>query len=412
MLAVMSAIGLTAHSERVLEMESGITLERAVELMLQYVKLSVIQCPLTNSLGRIVSQNIYSAIEQPPFDRSPLDGYALRSEDTIGASKTSPVHLEVTEIIYAGATPQHALKRGQAARIMTGAPVPKGADCILRQEDTDCGFTQVKIYSQLNSSSNIVYRGEDFKAGDLLFKKGTKLEAGSLAVAALAGITNLPVYSLPSVRIISTGDELCCPGVPLKNGQIYDSNSVYITSRLKQLGIPVLSTEIVGDKISKLKESLSQKCDLTITTGGVSVGEKDLIPQALQELGAEIIFHKLAIKPGSPALFAILDGRPVLSLSGNPFAAAATFELLARPMLSAMCKDKSIDIKVIDAILQTSFEKGGGRRFLRAFFKDGMVTLPTGHSSGQLSSIQGCNCLAEIKYGPVASGTNIKAVIL
>ena len=411
-MGARNVIGLTARLERVFKMESNITLERAVELIRRNVRPSPAQSLLSDVSGRILSQNIYSPIDQPPFNRSPLDGYALRSEDTVGASKASPVKLKVTEIIYAGTVPKHTVEKGQAARIMTGSPLPEGANCVLRQEDTDCGLTHVKIYSQLRRSYNVIIRGEDFKAGDLLLAEGTKLGAESLAIAALAGITQLPVYNLPSVRVISTGDELCRPGIPLTQGKIYDSNSVYITSRLKQLGIPVISAEIVGDEIDKLKDSLSAKCDLTITTGGVSVGEKDLVPQSLQELGAEIIFHKIDVKPGSPALFAILNGRPVLSLSGNPFAAAATFELLARPILSVLCKDNSLNPTGVDAILQTPFEKSGGRRFLRGFYKNGIVNLPSGHSSGQFHSMLGCKCLAEIKHGPVYPGTKIKAVIL
>ncbi len=374
--------------------------------------------------GCILAEDVVSPIDQPPFDRAPVDGYALIAADTAGASREHPVLLQVTDTVYAGTCPKGPVSSRQAVRIMTGGMMPPGADCVIRQEATDLGGDTVQIYESLKSGTNYVYAGEDFKAGDVLLTTGTRLDAAALAVLSSAGIpidrTQVRVCAMPKVAVICTGDELVYPQVsPLPAGKIYDSNLTFLTERLRELQIYTESgcehfmddPELVADSIRK---ALSW-ADAVITTGGVSVGVKDIMHKVLPLLGAEQIFTRTQVKPGTPAIFSIAMGKPVLALSGNPFAAAATFELFGRPILAKLSGDPRLGVKRITAILRGGFRKASpGRRYVRAIYADGEVTLPAGHSSGQLRSMVGCNCLVDIPAGsgPLTDGQAVAVVLL
>ena len=227
----------------------------------------------------------------------------------------------------------------------------------------------------------------------------------------------MAVYPRPRVLLTGTGDELVRPGQPLKPGQIYNSNLPQLAARCRQLGLAA-DTVWWPDDPRAVADGLTagvRDFDCVITTGGVSVGDKDIFHQALPLAGAERLFWRVKLKPGTPLMFSLLEGRPVLSLSGNPFAAAATFELLARPLLAALAGQRDWQPLTLTAPLATPFSKAsGGRRFVRGIYRDGAVTLPEGHSSGQLRSQVGCNCLVDIPAGspPLAAGTMVKVVLL
>ena len=212
---------------------------------------------------------------------------------------------------------------------MTGAMLPQGCDCVLRQEDTDLG-NPVRIYASLPPYKNYVYQGEDYRTGSLLLPAGTRLDAAALGVLASAGLTEVAVRRRPKVGLLTTGDEVVEAGQPLPPGKIYGSNGALLTARLTELGIPSLCRHAADSPaaVAKAMEGMLADCDLLITTGGVSVGDKDIFHQALPLLGAERVFWKVDLKPGTPAMFSRYKGKPILSLSGNPFAAFTTFELL------------------------------------------------------------------------------------
>ena len=406
-------------------MLTNLTVEEALEQIAQHVKpLEAEELHIDQARGRLLTADVLSPMDQPPFDRSPLDGYALCSADTAGTSHEHPVRLTVSDTVYAGGCPKGPMHSGQAVRIMTGGMLPQGCDCVIRQEATDLGETEVEIYEELKPGANYVHAGEDFRAGDVLLAAGTRLDAAALAVLSSAGIAmevaRVRVSPAPKVAVICTGDELVYPYVsPLPQGKIYDSNLTFLTQRLQELGVHgesggehfVDDPQLVADSV---RHAL-QWADAVIPTGGVSVGVKDIMHTVLPLVDADQVFTHTKLKPGTPAIFAMAQGKPILALSGNPFAAAATFELFGRPMLARLTGDPKLDVTRCTAVLKGSFSKPSrGRRFIRGSYANGVVTLPAGHSSGQLRSMVGCNCLVDIPAGsgPLTDGQSVSVVLL
>ena len=403
--------------------ETGISLERAAELIRASVKpVDVERIPACEALGRVLAEDIHAPIDQPPFPRSPLDGYAFRAVDSAGASRETPVCLTVCGVLYAGDWREEEVPAGQAVRIMTGAPIPPGCDCVIRQEDTDEGAETVQIYCELKPWENYCFRGEDYKAGDVLLPAGGHLGGAGMGVLASAGLCRAGVTAAVrrklKVALLCTGDELVESEVnPLPKGKIYSSNQVLLESRLRELGVEVvsLSAEDDPERVADAIREAAGHVDTMITTGGVSVGAKDIFHQVFPLLDAERVFWRVRLKPGTPLMFSIYNGTPILSLSGNPFAAAATFELLGRPLLAALAGKPALLPQRVKAELGTAFPKGGNvRRFVRGCLTDGVVTLPEGHSSGQLRSTVGTNCLVELEAGrgPVKAGETVTVHIL
>ncbi len=396
-----------------------ITLEEALALLPEGItplgeeEVSLHDLPL----GRILAHTVAAGLDQPPFPRSPLDGYALHAADTQGASRETPVILPVVGRCYAGDTPMEGeVAPGQAVRIMTGAPIPPGCNCVIPQEATDYGESRVALYTQLKPHQNYVFQGEDFRRGEELLLPGCLLTPAAIGVLAGAGVSHVRVFRRPRVAVVATGDELVLPGEDLLPGKIYNSNLYYLQSRLVELGAEVVSVTQMGDSlgdIAKAVQCAAEQADLVLTTGGVSVGHRDLLPQVMEELGAKTVFHGVDMKPGSPALYAKLGGVPILCLSGNPFAAAATLEVLARPLLCALAGREQEGRQT--AVLAQDFPKGAPvPRFVRGRCEGGVLHLPKGHSSGQLFSLVGCNCLGMLPAGAgsLPAGTEISVMIL
>lgn len=398
-----------------------ISLEQAVACLTDQVTpiKETEQVSLESLSGRILAQDYTAPFDQPPFPRSPLDGYAVRGEDTTGASHEMPVSLRVIGKVYAGHTFEGEVQPGEAVRIMTGAPIPVGANAVIRQEDTDYGCERVGLYASVKPYQNYCYAGEDFQKGTVLLKKGTVLNAYDMAVLASLGYGSAVVYRQPAIAVISTGDELLQPGQPLTAGKIYDSNRILINSRLQALGIPSALTLHCGDSAEQVAEQIrevSAHCDIIITTGGVSVGEKDIMHGVLKCLGVEPLFWRVAVKPGSPTLTAVYQDTLLICLSGNPYGAAANFELLVRPVLAVLTGNSRLCMKVKTAVLTNAFPKQGKmRRFLRGYTKHREVQAVTGnHSSGALSAMLRCNCLIEIppEQNGAQEGTQVRVHLL
>lgn len=401
-------------------MRTRIELEEARALMAESVRpLGVEQISRQEALGRTLAEDVTAPLDQPPFDRSPLDGYALRSADLTGASPEHPVSLRVVETVYAGGVPSRVLGPGEAIRIMTGAMLPRGCDCVLQHERTDNGLEQVQIYAALSPHDNYCDRGEDYRTGEVLLPAGTVVDAAAVGVLASAGLSSVPVRRRPVVRVLSTGDEVVSPDLhPLPAGKIYGSNQELLTARLRELGVTDVEGLLIGDDPREVADTMAQllgECDLLITTGGVSAGDKDIFHEALPLLGAERVFWKVNLKPGTPAMYSLWQGQPILSLSGNPFAAAATFELLARPLLAALTGESRFSLRSRTAVVEGSFPKASpGRRFLRGFYQEGRVSLTGKNDSGMLASLVGCNCLVDLPAGspPVQEGQTVTVLLL
>lgn len=396
-----------------------ISLEQALNILMDHVTHGKTERKtLEDCLGLILSEDVYALLDMPPFSRSAQDGYALCSKDSIGATGENPVKLKVTGKIYAGDHLDVQVRPGEAVRIMTGAMVPAGADCVLRQEDTDEGEDVVQIYKEVEPGCSICFKGEEYKKGHTLLHAGTKIDAAALAVASGNGIMELPVYERVKAAVVSSGSEVVEPGTPLTPGKIYNTNTIYMKARLSQLGAKVMMTRTAGDDLEVMAEALKEAADqaeLVVTTGGVSVGQKDLTEEALLSIGAEILFHGIAIKPGMPTLAAEKDGVLFIGLSGNPFSAAIPFEMFVREILSLKMGDPDLKLRRETLTAVTGFSKNSRRRrFLRGKAEGKEVWLPDQQANGQMRSMVGCNCLIEIPAGsgPVKAGDKVEVLWL
>ena len=391
-------------------MKKFIALEEALEILNKNTKaLKSEVVSIKDSLKRVLYGDVKSKINNPPFNKSVFDGYAFKSEDSKGTSKENPIELKIVDEIFAGMWPEIEIKHGEAVRIMTGAPIPVGADCVLKQEETERHGDLVKIFKEMKVNENISFMGEDIKIGETLIKKGKRLDYADLGIMASSGISEVLVYKKPRVSIISTGDEVCDINSTLKPGKIYDSNLYSLSARIEELGYNVLSMEHVGDniiKIGKAIEKAFEKSDIVFTTGGASVGEKDLMQKVSESIGFEKLFWKIKIKPGSAVVCSKKEEKILISLSGNPNAALTTFELLGKSVLKKLeGEEENINIKREKGILMDSFnKKSPQRRFLRGnviYDEKGAKVYITQIKSGNgiLSSLLNANCLIEIEKG-------------
>ena len=402
-----------------------VELEHAVEVLLSYVKTPQTErVPLMEAAGRTAAEDVYAAISNPPFDRSPLDGSTFAAACVAGATAERPVRLRVVGEECAGEFYAGTVGAGETVRIMTGGAIPAGCDCVIRQEDVREDGDAILVPFPLRAHENYCDAGEDVRAGTHIIRKGQTLRAADLAVLASQGHTDAAVYLRPRVAVASTGDELVEPGEPLCPGKIYNSNLYLLAARLKEMGF---EAEILGalpddaEEVARALVSSAEPPDLVLTTGGVSVGKKDIMHDVVKELNAERLFWRVLMKPGAPAIgytfSAAGDSRRTLgiALSGNPFAASATFELLARPVLAKLTAQDALLPKRSRAVLRDGFSKESrGRRFMRAQYAQGEVHLPEKHASGVLFSAVGCNALVDIPAGspPLAAGAEVDVILL
>lgn len=384
-----------------------ISLEEAVFQVCSHVTPAkdILEIPLEEAGGYVLAEDIYAELDNPPFSRSAVDGYAIFSGDSLGADREHPVKLKVRECVYAGTDVTNLAQEEKTAFwIMTGGQFPAGCDCAVRQEDTDYGEETVSLYREYRPYENYCFQGEDYKKGSLLLKKNTRLSFEEQGIIAGLGRETVKVWRKPVISVFTTGDELNQPGRPLTPGKIFDSNGMMVASRIRELGFEVKRREQVEDKPEILADKLRKACedsDIIITTGGVSVGKKDILHQALPMLGAERIFWRVNIQPGTPTIFSVYQNTVILSLSGNPFGAMANVELLLRPMLGTFVHSEKLKMQSMRGILMEDFpKKSKNTRFVRAFYEDGEVHLTKGiFSSGAVASLRECNCLLEAAAG-------------
>ena len=395
-------------------------LEHAVEVLLSYVKTPQTErVPLMEAAGRTAAEDVYAAISNPPFDRSPLDGYTFAAACVAGATAERPVRLRVVGEECAGEFYAGTVGAGETVRIMTGGAIPAGCDCVIRQEDVREDGDAILVPFPLRAHENYCDAGEDVRAGTHIIRKGQTLRAADLAVLASQGHTEAAVYRRPRVAVASTGDELLPPGEALRPGKIYNSNLFLIAARLKELGLDPVVLGILPDDVEEAAREIAahaEGIDLFLTTGGVSVGKKDIMHGVVPVMGAERIFWRVNMKPGAPAIAYTRGDMLGIALSGNPFAAYATFELLARPVLARMRGCDEVQLRRTRAKLADAFPKEClGRRFLRARMgDDGLVYLPDQHESGTLYSAAGCDAFVDVPEGtpPLAVGTTVDVVLL
>ncbi|MFI3208436.1 MAG: molybdopterin molybdotransferase MoeA [Eubacteriales bacterium] len=385
------------------------TIRKHITPMTETIELNV---EMVN--GYVLAEDVYARFNQPPFNRSPLDGYAFIAEDSTGANEDAPVKLSVVEEVFAGQYPSKGVMRGQATRIMTGAPIPEGANCVIRQEDTNYGERDVEIYKTLEPFQNYCYEGEDVKAGELILGKETKLNFLHIGMLCAQGIERVNVYRRPKVLLITTGDEVVSYNQELSPGKIYNFSHYALKQRIADTHAEVDALHMTdnGHGVASYIAEHADVYDLLVTTGGVSVGKKDILHEVYEELEVEKIFWRVAVKPGSPAMFTVYKDIPIISLSGNPFATLVTYDLLVRDVLAMFLHDPSVAIQYQDAILEDDFKKHSpGRRFVRAYYEAGKVYFPTDvHMSGAIMSTANCNCFLDIPAGNrgLVKGTKVR----
>ena len=294
--------------------------------------------PLSEALGLVTSADLVAEERVPPFANSAMDGYAVQAGDTEGASEALPIRLAVVGELPAGRAPTTTVAGGQAIRIMTGAPVPEGADAIVMVEHTVCDGDSVLVKKAAKVGDHVRPAGGDIEEGTLLFPAGTVLSAAHLGVAASLGYARLPVRPRARVGVLSTGDEVVAPGEPLTPGKIRDSNRPMLLALLRESGCEPIDLGIAPDDESAITSAIErglQSCDALVTTGGVSVGDYDYVKIVLDRLG-EMSWWQVAIKPAKPLAFGLVQGKPVFGLPGNPVSSHVSFELFARPALLQM----------------------------------------------------------------------------
>lgn len=353
---------------------------------------------LDDALGRVLAEDVVSRINNPPLDNSAMDGYALIAADIQSATPENPVKLEVVEEIAAGYTAKGTLKPGQAMRIMTGAPIPPGTTAVLMQEDTEKAGTSILCMDKADNQENIREAGEDVKVGEPVLKKGTTLRPAHIGMLAVVGRSRIAVSQRPTVAILSTGDEILDLDETPEGPQIFNSNGHMLAAQIKSAGgIPVylgIARDTEEDLMEKFTSAL--KADIVVSSGGVSVGDYDLVKSTLKKMGQDMMFWKVAMKPGKPLAFGRIDETPIFGLPGNPVSSFVSFEQFVRPSLRKVLGCLDLYHKKVQAKLTRTIHKKPGRlHFLSSIvsWTDGQYTVtPAGEQgSGILKSAANAN---------------------
>ncbi len=405
-----------------------ISVDEAKERILRHFHpLEPERVPILEALDRVLAEDIYSDIDIPPFANSAMDGYALRSLDTAGASRKSPVTLKVVADLAAGYTTEVEVEPGMAIRIMTGAPLPEGADAVVRFEDTSEGLRgswgpTVEVCKEVSPRENVRHAGEDIRRGELVLAKGTVLRPQEIGVLASLGRPKVGVIRRPRVAILATGDELVGIEEELGPGKIRNSNEYSNTALVLRYGGIAVRLGIARDRVEELKakieEGLAAQVDLFLTSAGVSVGEYDVVKEVLASEG-EIEFWQVCMKPGKPLAFGHIQGVPLIGLPGNPVSAMVAFEQFVRPAILTMLGKGAKEKPEVEVIVDEDVTNSGRRGFMRAIVtrqEDGyharLVTGPRG--SGVLTSMVRANALLIVPEGTtlVKAGERLRAQML
>ncbi len=360
---------------------------------LQIAKPKVIVVPLQDALGRVLAEDLMAQEALPRFDKSAMDGYAVKSADLVGASQSKPAILQLTQTDHVDAK--------QAKQVWTGNPIPEGADAVIMIENTEKRGEELEVWSQLTPWTNVSKVGEDIKKGDLAVKAATRLNAYHLGLAAALGYIQLKVSEKPKIAILVTGNEITEVGTERASNQIYDSNKTMVLAMCHELGAETSDLGIAKDNTDEIAEKIRgalKTHDAIITTGGTSVGGLDLVPDAVNKLGKPgVIVHGVALRPGMPTAVAMLESKPVLILSGNPVAAVIGFEVFGRPLICKMLGMSQAEPRpIVNAVLARRVTSALGRKTyvrVRVLMKKGeLIAEPvSAKGSGSISTMTQSN---------------------
>ncbi|ALM57718.1 molybdopterin molybdotransferase MoeA [Staphylococcus equorum] len=382
----------------------GEAIERVVS---QNIYMDEATVPLDASLNHILAEDIIATYEIPRFNKSPYDGFAIRSKDTTNASGAHRLTFNVIDHIGAGAVSDKKVGAFEAVRIMTGAAMPEGADAVVMLEQTVEQGQSFTLRKSFKPNENVSLKGEETQIGDVILQKGQQINPGAIAVLATYGYAQVPVFKKPSVAVIATGSELLDVSDDLEPGKIRNSNGPMITALASKLDLQVKRYQIQQDdlesSIQVVTEAMQQH-DIVITTGGVSVGDFDYLPQIYEALNAEVLFNKIAMRPGSVTTVAVAEGKYLFGLSGNPSACFTGFELYVKPAVQHMMYANALYPQVVQATLMEDFTKANPfTRFIRAtvtFNGKEMTAVPSGfNKSGAVVAIAHSNAMIMLPGG-------------
>jgi molybdopterin molybdotransferase len=360
--------------------------------VLQVKKRREVTVPLGKALNRVLATDLIAEGDLPRFDKSAVDGYALRAEDTIGATQFKPITFSLTEHEEVGSK--------QARQIWTGNPIPKGANAVVMIENTKKRDGELEVWVQLAVGGNVAKKGEDVKKGENIMKAATRLKPYHLALLAALGNSETKVIEKPQIAIIATGNELAEAGSKPSETQIYESNRIMLTAMCQELGAEPLDLGIAKDDADEIARKLRtglRNCDAVITSGGTSVGALDLVPDAVNNLGKPgVVVHGMALRPAMPTALAVLEGKPVMILSGNPVAAIIGFEVFARPLICKMLgMSREEPRPTVNAVMTRKVATALGRKtFVRV-----KVTQKNGEFSAEPVSARGSGAISTMTRG-------------
>lgn len=427
-----------------MELKKNISYADARDLLLEQVQpLKKENVVLSEAGLRILGEDIAASENIPSFDKSPYDGYALRAADTKGVSKENPVTLKIVEEVPAGCVATKSVGEKEAVKILTGAPIPAGADAVVPFEDTEFTPETVTIFVECSSGENVIFAGEDIRKGEVLATEGTPMDEAVCGMLAALGIATPTVYKQPLIGLLSTGRELVEIGESVDtglekasqetldqlsvaalstSGQIFNSNRHMLTAALTRLGFRVKYLGSASDKTDVIAERFAEgfkDCDAVISTGGVSVGDYDLTPQAMMQAGAKILIQKVKLKPGMACAYGMKEEIPVFGLSGNPISALTNFYAVVLPVLRKLAGYADPCLAEFDVIMKNDFpKKSKGGRLLRGklHLEDVVAYMEFSPSQGNIvmSSAVGMNMMAIVPEGsgPIAKGTKLKGFMI
>ncbi|MBM7653709.1 molybdopterin molybdotransferase MoeA [Neobacillus cucumis] len=409
------------------EKRNPIPIGEAVSQIMNYrLKGSIEYVSINESYGRFLSEDLIATSNVPHFDRAPYDGFAVRSVDTVEASQSNPVEFEVIDHIGAGMVSNRLVGEKQAVRIMTGAMMPNGADAVVMFEVTKTyekdGNPFMSIKRKIDKGTNVSFIGEDAKKGEVLVEKGTLINPGIQAMLATFGYDKVPVAKKPVIGLFATGTELLEVDEELEPGKIRNSNSYMIAAQIERAGGIVQYYGKLPDVFDTCFESVKKalaEVDILLTTGGVSVGDYDYLPAIYQKLGAEVLFNKVAMRPGSVTTVAVYNGKILFGLSGNPSACYVGFELFARPIIRTQAFSTKPHLRKEKAVLEVDFPKANPfTRLVRSstFIEEGRLkSTPSGlDKSNIIMSLAGANSLIILPGGTrgFQAGTEVEVLLL
>jgi molybdopterin molybdotransferase len=354
---------------------------------------------LDEAAGRVAAADLASTIFVPPFARSAMDGYAVVAEDTLGASRERPVHLHIVDKVYTESVPTKTITRGTCAQIATGAPLPDGTDTVVMVEDTAIvDHDHVAIRAEVAAAHNIGRKGADITPGTLVVRRGDLLNPSRLGAVAAIGCSELEVFAKPRVAILSTGNEVITPGTPLAPGQIFDVNRYTLSAVASAHGCLVEMHPPARDTLDDLHAALDacSSADILIFSGGSSVGDRDLLIDLVAARGGQVIFHGVAIKPGKPTLFALVDGRPFFGMPGNPTSCLSNAYIMLVPFFRASARLPIYAPRTVAATLGRRIVSQAGRHQFYTVRLHGEMALPAFKGSGDITSLSQADGYIEI----------------